>query len=64
MEKKLFKALFGCMCVHLNPRMLEWNGTESSSNPLQYTSTYVDLDEYMRNQIRPKRGRKGVKKDN
>jgi hypothetical protein len=34
------KALFGCKCIHLNPRRLECNGMKFSSihsNPLQHT---------------------------
>ena len=46
--------MFGWTCIHLDPHVLEWNGMEFSSIPLQYTSTHVDLDEYMGIQTRPK----------
>jgi hypothetical protein len=36
------------MCIHLNPRVLKWNEIEFSSISLQYTSTYMNLDEYIR----------------
>ena len=47
------QALFGCMCIHFNPHVLESNGMELSLIPLQSTSTHVDCDEYMRIQTRP-----------
>jgi uncharacterized membrane protein len=48
------KALFGCICIHLNPRVLEWNGMEFRLIPLQSTSTHGDWDEYMCIRTRPK----------
>jgi len=49
------KALFGCMCIHINLHVLRWNRIELSLIPLQSTSTYVDWDEYMRIETKPKR---------
>jgi hypothetical protein len=46
-------ALFGCMYIHLNPHVLEWNGMKFSSIPLQSTSIHVNCDEYMNIQTRP-----------
>jgi hypothetical protein len=36
------------MCIHLNPYELEWNRIKFSLISLQYISTHVDWDEYMR----------------
>ena len=36
MEQLSAKALFGCMCIHFNPHVLEWNGMELSLIPLQH----------------------------
>jgi hypothetical protein len=36
------KALFGCICIHFNPHVLEWIGMELSLIPFQSTSTHMD----------------------
>jgi len=46
-------ALFGCMCIHFNPHVLEWIGMELSLILFQSISTHVDWDQYMRIQTRP-----------
>jgi len=33
-----FEALFGCMCIHFNPHVLEWNEIEFSLIPHQSTA--------------------------
>jgi hypothetical protein len=35
-------VLFGCMCIHLNPHVLEWNEMEFSLIPIISTSTHMD----------------------
>jgi hypothetical protein len=34
------KALFGCICIHFDPHVLEWIGMELSLIPLIHINTY------------------------
>jgi hypothetical protein len=51
------KVLFRCMCIHLNPHVLEWNVIEFSLIPLQHTwietNTYASKQGLMMNKNNP-----------
>jgi hypothetical protein len=38
------KASLGCMCIHFNPHVLEWNRMKFSLISLQSTSTYMWIE--------------------
>jgi hypothetical protein len=48
-----FEGLFGCMYIHFNLHVLEWNEIEFSLILLKSTSIHVDWDKYMYIQTKP-----------